>query len=608
MHWPGRTIWDTRIQSVCGVLSADGDQGVEIYFSATFAQVSFDPPRIIVNPNRMYAIEEMIRRGRRFAINVVPLSEKENLIRLIRLRRRQTHKPEQLGLVICKDEHGIPFLQESLRTIFCEVDAEIPSGDRSLYVARVLESRRNPKYVGQQPLLFGEIAPSRFPSLHKTVRKVAIVTGGLDLAKKLVGKLRPSPPANIAKTTYEQAGATEPELSLIRSYGLLDRGRTLVPPAAPAVLTKKVGICVIGTGWGSFHCQVIQQVSPNARLFICGQNEERTARLARAVRAEAYFVGIENAVADPRVQAVTLALPHDLHRKAAEIAASAGKHVLVEKPIATTLADADSMLAKARQTGTILMVAEDMHFRPAVKEAFQRIARGDIGEPLHFLAHAAGVRRPRGWAANVERMGGGILMDIGVHYVRGLRILMGEPNGVIATRAMQIDTKIAGEDNAQMIFSSEAGWQAHMLLSWSSLRGHIPDIVVAGEKGTLHLWPGASYLDFYPVRPTAILRLASYIRPYWLQAKFMREQFGRIRIGLRDKESGYQGEFREFLAAVAEGRSPVSPPQDGRRDLEIVLNCYEALSKHTSVAISPPESNFANGMPNPISGSDIRRS
>ncbi len=586
MHWPGRTIWDTRIQSVCGVLSAIGDDGVELYFSATFAQVSFEPPRVIVNPNRMYAIEEAIRKGRRFAINVVPLAEKDNLIRLMRLRRRQPHRSELLGLEMREDEHGIPFLKESLRTVFCEVEAEIPSGDRQLYVARVLESRPNPKYTGQRPLIFGEVSPSRFPFVRKAVRTTAIVTGGLDLAKKLIGRLRPLPPANIAKTTYEQAGATESELTLIRSYGLLDKGHTLTPPAAPAILKKKVGICVVGTGWGSFHCQVLQRASPNARLFVCGQNEERTARLAKSVRAEDFFVGLENAVDDPRVQALTLALPHDLHRQAAEIAAAAGKHTLVEKPIATNLADADAMLTTAHRAGTILMVAEDMHFRPAIKEAFERIARGDLGEPLYFLAHAAGVRRPRGWAADAKRMGGGVLMDIGVHYVRGLRLLMGEPDSVVASRAMQIDTKISGEDSVQVLFSGNFGWQAHMLLSWTSLRGHAPDIVVAGEKGTLHLWPGANYLDFYPVSPPVISRLCSYVRPYWLQAKLMREQFGRVRTSLRDKEgSGYLGEFREFLAAVSEGREPASPPEDGRRDLEIVLRCYDALAEQTRVAI-----------------------
>jgi predicted dehydrogenase/flavin reductase (DIM6/NTAB) family NADH-FMN oxidoreductase RutF len=586
MHWLGRTIWDTRIQSVCGILSANGDDGVEVYFSATFAQVSLSPARVIVNPNRMYAIEDAIRKSRRFAINVVPLVERDKLTRLMRLRRRQPNKTELLGLEICEDAHGIPFLKESLRTVFCEVESEIPSGDRQLYLARVLESRANPKYTGQRPLLFGEITSSGFPFLRKAVRTTAIVTGGLDLAKKLAAWLRPLPPANIAKTTYEQAGATESELKLIRSYGLLDRGHTLTPAAAPAILSRKVGVCVVGTGWGSFHCRVVQRASPNARLFVCGQNEERTARLARAVGAEGFFVGLENAAADPRIQALTLALPHDLHRQAAEIVAAAGKHALVEKPIATNLADADAMIATANRAGTILMVAEDMHFRPAIKEAFRRIAQGDIGEPLYFMAHAAGVRRPRGWAANAERMGGGVLMDIGVHYVRGLRLLMGEPDSVVAARAMQVDTKISGEDSIQVLFSSEFGWQAHMLLSWATLRGHAPDIVVAGEKGTLHLWPGTSYLDFYPVSPPLISRLCSYIRPYWVQAKLMRAQFGRVRVSLRDKEgSGYLGEVREFLAAVAEGREPASPPEDGRRDLEIVLHCYDALAKQTRVSI-----------------------
>jgi predicted dehydrogenase/flavin reductase (DIM6/NTAB) family NADH-FMN oxidoreductase RutF len=586
MQWPGRTIWDTRIQGVCGILSAKGDDDVELYFSATFAQVSFAPPRVIVNLNRMYPIEEAIRKGRRFAINVVPLSRKDDLVRLMRLRRRQAGKAELLGLDIRVDHHEIPYVKESLRTVFCEVETELPSGDRKLYVAKVIESRLNPDYSNQRPLLFGEVIPSRFPSLRKAVRTIAVVTGSRDAAMKLVCRLRPPPPAHIAKTTYEQAGATERELELIRSYGLLDKTQKLRPPAAPSILKRQVGICVVGTGWGAFHCQVIRRASPKVQLFVCGQNEARTARLAKAVGAGGVFIGLENAVSDSRVQAVTLALPHDLHRHATEVAAAAHKHVLVEKPIATTLADADAMIAAARQAGVTLMVAEDMHFRPTIIEAFRRIAQGDIGEPLYFLAHAAGVRRPRGWAADAQRMGGGILMDIGVHYVRGLRLLMGEPDSVIASRAMQINTKISGEDSVQVLFSSAVGWQAHMLLSWSSLRGHVPDIVVAGEKGTLHLWPGAKYLDYYPVSPTTASRLCSYVRPYWLQAKLMRERFGRVRILLRDQEgSGYLGEFREFLAAVAEEREPASPPQDGRRDLEIVLHCYAALAKATRVAI-----------------------
>ena len=588
MQLPGRTIWDTRIQTVCALLSARGEDGVEIHFTSTFAQVSFSPPRVVVNPNRMYSVEQAIRATGRFAINVLPISEKDRLVRLTQMRRRQTDKWKLLGLDIVEDQHEIPFVNGSMRTVFCEVEQIIPSGDRQLYVARVIESRPNPAFTGQRPLLFGEVAPGRYPVLRKAIRTTAIVTGGLDAARKAMWRLRPPPPPNIAQTTYDMAGSTEAELQAVQSYGLVDRGRSMTVPKAPAIISQKVGVCVVGTGWGSSHCRIIKEANPTVRLFVCGQNETRTAHLAKAVNAEGYFIGLENAAADDRVQALTLALPHDFHRQAVEIVAAAGKHAMVEKPIATNLADADAMIAAAQNAGIILMVAEDMHFRPAIREVVQRIERGDIGEPLYFLSHAAGVRRPRGWAASAERMGGGVLMDLGVHYVRSLRLIMGEPEQVYASRAMQIDTKISGEDSVQVLFSSSVGWEGHMLLSWASLRGHVPDIVVSGEKGTFHLWPGTSYIDYFPVSPPLIPRVLSYVRPYWLQEKLMRPQYGRVRVHLREKQtSGYVGEMREFLSAVVEDRPPVSPAEDARRDLEIVLYSYRALANRSLVQIEP---------------------
>jgi len=169
-------------------------------------------------------------------------------------------------------------------------------------------------------------------------------------------------------------------------------------------------------------------------------------------------------------------------------------------------------------------------------------------------------------------------MDMGVHYVRALRLLMGEPDKTFATRAMQIDTKISGDDSVQLLFSSDAGWQAHMLLSWISSRRDLPDIAVCGESGTLHLWPAKSYIDYYPARPPFLPHLLSYVRPYWLQEKLMRPRFGRVRTHVRNGEaSGYLNEMREFLAAIAEERDLASPAEDARRDLEIVLRCYAAL-------------------------------
>ena len=587
MRWPGRTIWDTRIQGVCGILSAGGEGEQAVFLSATFAQVTLDPPRVIVNPNRMYSIEPAIQKSGRFAISVMPESSRRQIVNLMKVRRREPNRAAIVGLTL-DEAHGIPFIEGALQILFCDVEQAIEAGDRRLYIARIFESRTNQTIENERPLLFSQVAgaPDRFVKAQKRLRTMLAVTGALDFLKKGYHKLRPPLPPDIAANTYQEAGSTEEEIAEINRYGVLDQGRFLRPPEAPAIVRKRLGICVVGTGWGAFHCNLLRQVNPSTRLFVCGQNPEKTARLAKAVKAEGYFVGLERAVEDERVQALTLALPHDLHRTAVETIASARKHALVEKPIATTLADADAMIAAAKTSGTILMVAEDMHFRPSIRESYRRIIEGDVGEPLYFFAHIAGVRRPRGWAGQSERMGGGVLMDMGVHYIRALRLLLGEPDTVFASRAMQIDTKISGEDSAQILFSSHTGWEAHMVFSWATLRGQLPDIIVAGEKGTLHLWPGAAYFDFYPVEPPLIPRLISYIRPYSLQEKLMRPRFGRIRLKVAGGEgTGYQGEMREFLAAINEDREPVSPAEDARRDLEIVLHCYRALADRSIVSI-----------------------
>jgi predicted dehydrogenase/flavin reductase (DIM6/NTAB) family NADH-FMN oxidoreductase RutF len=587
MLWPGRTIWDTRVQGVSGIISVVGEHGVEIYFSASFAQLSLDPPRVIVNPNRMYAIEAAIKKRRRFAINVLAQSQCLTAIRLMRMRRRQLGKAKLLALDL-GDHDGIPFLADCLQNIFCEIETEIPTGDRNLYIARVLESRINALRVGELPLLFSQVTTpiSRFPMLRRTMKTAATLTGALDLIKKLLLRLRPPATASIAQNTYDEAGATETELELIRSQGLSDTSRYLVPPTPPAILRKRIGVCVVGTGWGSFHCRLVRKADPSARLFVCGRNADRASRVAKAFNADAYFTSLEEAAHDSRIQAFTLALPHDLHRSAVETVASAGKHALVEKPIATNLADADAMISAARSRRTILMVAEDMHFRPAVREAVMRIEKGDLGEPLYLLAHAGGIRKPRGWAADEERMGGGVLIDIGVHYIRGLRLLMGEPDQVFASRAMQIDTRIGGEDSIQLLFSSRIGWQAHMLLSWATQRGNLPDIVVVGDSGTFHLWAGASFLDYFPVEPRPLTRALSLVRPDWLREKLSSPSQQRMRINLSDQDTtGYVDEFREFLSAVGDHRPPVTAPEDGRRDLEIVLTAYASLATGTVTRI-----------------------
>jgi len=588
---PARTIWDTRIQCVCGVIAAREGQETEVFMCANFGQVSLSPPRIIVNPNRIYPIEGMIRRTARFSVSVMAPDQRPAVMRLINLRRREPDKARLAGLGIAVDVSGIPYIADSIQTVFCAVERVLATGDHTVIIGRVLSNLENPARRGETPLLYRDTSGSRSGrgAMRRRMRNLLVASGVPDLIRRLVQRARPPQPADLPLQTYREGGFTEEELTQVLRYDVLDRGRALSAPKPVPRLRRPLGVCVVGTHWGMSQCEAVRAANPKARLFLCGRDAERTARLARRLGAEGHFVGLEAAVRDERVQAVVLALPHHLHREATELVLAAGKDVLVEKPIATTLSDADSMLAAAARTGRILMVAENMHFRTSIRLVAERIAAGDAGEPLHLLVHAGSIRRPENWVADKQKLGGGVFMDIGIHYVRALRILLGEPDAVMAFRPMQLNTRMTGEDGLEAVFSSRVGWQSHFLTSWSAVPGMVPDIILAGELGTFHLWPLAGYYDFYPVAPRPLTRLIGYVRPYSLQNLLMKPVLQRERVTFSGPDDGYAGQMREFLSAVLEGRQPVSPARDGRRDLEIVLRCYEAMESGQRVAIPPIE-------------------
>lgn len=592
MRIPARTIWDTKIQCVCSVVTAQDGPRVEMWMCGNFAQAGLDPPCVVINPNVLYPIEQAIRNSGRFAINVFAAPNRDALLRMIRVRRRTPFKERVLGMRVQADRHGIPYLPDCQRVLFCELIQPLETGDHTVMMARVLDTYENPAQKGLRPILYPEVSgsPSRFPRAQRMARVLATRSGMADFLRRLLHRHRLQQPVDLVSATYETGGQTEAEIRQILAYGVLDEGRALSPPEPPpAVLSKRIGVCVAGTGqWGSFHCHLFRQARENVDLYVCGRDRQRVERLGRAVGAKDCIIGLERAVEDNRFQALSLALPHHIHASATQLALSHGKHVLVEKPIATTLEEARIMIDAARRSGLVFMVAEDVHFRPAVREAALAIDRGDIGEPLFFKAHAGGILRPRGWKADASLMGGGVLMDLGVHYIRALRMILGEPDRILTTRGMQIDTKMAGEDSVQVLFGSPAGWQAHLLLNWAGPRGHNPDIIISGDQGVIQLWPATPYYDWFPAEPRPIMQLLSYVRPSWLAEKLMRPEFQQVRRPIAgDDTQGYLSEIREFLAAIDQNRPPQSDPIHAMRDLEIVLCGYAAMQQDEWVRISP---------------------
>jgi len=145
-----------------------------------------------------------------------------------------------------------------------------------------------------------------------------------------------------------------------------------------------LGVAIVGTGMiGAVHRRAAVLAGAVVR-GVAASSPERAREVAQAWGAGRGYAGIEEVVADPQVQVVHICTPNHLHRAMAEAALEAGKHVVCEKPLATTLEDARALAALAEARGQVATVPFVYRYHPVVREARARIAQGELG-PLRLI-------------------------------------------------------------------------------------------------------------------------------------------------------------------------------------------------------------------------------
>ena len=195
------------------------------------------------------------------------------------------------------------------------------------------------------------------------------------------------------------------------------------------------------------------QAEPRSRLygFIT-----RTPSKAAAYPGARTWASVEEAVADPAVDAVYIALPVALHAEAAIAALRAGKHVLCEKPMAMNFAEAERMVAEgraaSRASGRLFGVSYYRRLYPKLIRAKQLIAEGAIGRPLLAEAncHSWLEIEGREWLADPALSGGGPLYDIASHRIDAMNFLFGKPERACGLLSNAVH-RIAVEDSATVL-------------------------------------------------------------------------------------------------------------------------------------------------------------
>jgi len=186
------------------------------------------------------------------------------------------------------------------------------------------------------------------------------------------------------------------------------------------------GFGIVGAGlWGSQHAKVLSTLPQADLVAVCDVDPARAEAMKVRYGARRVHATVEALVADPEIEAVTVATPDFAHAEIIRAGLAAGKHVMSEKPLATTVAESEAVAEAARRSGRKLMV--DFHNRvsPAIVAAREAIASGEIGRPLHLAARLNNTvfvaREMLSWAARSSA-----LWFLGSHAVDALRFITGD--------------------------------------------------------------------------------------------------------------------------------------------------------------------------------------
>ena len=201
------------------------------------------------------------------------------------------------------------------------------------------------------------------------------------------------------------------------------------------------------------------------------------------------------------IDAVAICLPHHLHAPAILDAAAAGKHILCEKPMCLSLAEADRIAAAVKRAGITYMSAHNQLFMPAVQEAKRMIEAGELGRIRWlrsqdcFQASVAGFRGT--WRSKRRYQGGGELIDTGDHPTYRLLHLAGSPVVGVRGSMGRYLQEIEGEDSASVQVRFANGAIGEILTSWAYGNPHgSHQIHVIGEKG--EIFGSGSELHYIP--------------------------------------------------------------------------------------------------------------
>lgn len=332
----------------------------------------------------------------------------------------------------------------------------------------------------------------------------------------------------------------------------------------------KVG--VIGCGSIATHRHIPEYLNHEdvEVVAFCDIEKKRSDECA-SLFGGASYQHYEDLLKDETIDAVSICTPNYLHAKMSVDALNAGKHVLCEKPMATSLEEAQAMIDASNQNNKLLMIGQNQRFTEAHMEAKVSIEKGLLGKIYSFKT-SFGHGGPEGWSVDganswffdKERAFIGAMGDLGVHKVDLMHYLLGETFTHVSAM-IETSAKVATvDDNAVLILKTKSGIIGTLSASWVYNGEEDNSTIIYGEKGILKLNTDPEY---------------SYI---FISAdgEVEKRALGKIQTN-DDGGQTNTGTIDHFVSAI-QGKNEISPNgAAGLASLSVIIKALQSAQKQT---------------------------
>jgi UDP-N-acetyl-2-amino-2-deoxyglucuronate dehydrogenase len=353
---------------------------------------------------------------------------------------------------------------------------------------------------------------------------------------------------------------------------------------------------LVGTGKvAHLQAAALAALPESEFVAVCGRPTPRLGAFAGKYGVTA-FTDVGEMIRGAGVQAVVICTPHPAHAAPTIAAARAGAHVLIEKPMASTLADCDAMMAAAEAGGATLGIISQRRFYPACQRIRGALDAGKLGPPVLGFATLLGWRgedyyRSDPWRGSWAGEGGGVLVNQAPHQLDLLLWYMGEVEEVFGYWANVNHPTIEVEDTAVAVVRFKGGGLGTIMVSNSQNPGISGRVSIHGGNGAsvgVQTDGGSMFIaGSTKIADAAFNDIWTVPGEEGLPAKW-REEDNALFASVNPMEHFHRLQIGEFLQSVIAGRPPAVTAADGRRVVELFTAIYRATRDGRPVRFPVP--------------------